>query len=108
LDRTILLLLLAMPTYPYDLHRQLVALGHACGTGRTVHYHVKLLTQDGLVASAWETPQNGGARLIYSITGGYGLFATCRRSTMTVLAVGSNDPITIRQQMLVVHYSLTK
>jgi hypothetical protein len=35
------------------------------------------------------------------------LCATWDRITMTVLAVGSNDSITVRQQMLVRHYSLT-
>jgi DNA-binding PadR family transcriptional regulator len=67
-DITVLQLLCALPTHAYDLERQLAALGHTWSTHGAVNQHLKSLREEGLVTSAWETPQNSRARLIYSIT----------------------------------------
>jgi DNA-binding PadR family transcriptional regulator len=67
-DVAVLQLLWAMPTHPYDLERQLSALGYTWSTHGAVIRHLKGLQAAGLVTSAWETPQDGRARLIYTVT----------------------------------------
>jgi DNA-binding PadR family transcriptional regulator len=67
-DIAILQLLSTLPTHPYDLERQLLAMGQWWSTHGAVNLRLKRLQVDGLVTSAWETPQNSRARLVCSIT----------------------------------------
>jgi DNA-binding PadR family transcriptional regulator len=67
-DVAVLELLCALPSHPYGLERQLAAQGHTWSTHGAVNQRLKRLQEEGLVTNAWETPQNGRARLIYSIT----------------------------------------
>jgi DNA-binding PadR family transcriptional regulator len=68
LDVAILLLLVALPTHPYDLERPLAAFGYVWSKPGTVNQRLKRLRAEGLATSVWETPQHGRARLIYSIS----------------------------------------
>jgi PadR family transcriptional regulator, regulatory protein PadR len=64
----VLQLLCAVSTHPYDVQRSLSALGYAWNTHGAIIQHLKSLQAEGLVTSDWETPQNGRARMVYSIT----------------------------------------
>ena len=68
LDVAILLLLVALPTNPYDLEQPLAAFGYVWSTSGTVSIRLKRLAEEGLVLRTWETPGNERPRLIYSIT----------------------------------------
>jgi PadR family transcriptional regulator, regulatory protein PadR len=57
-----------MPTHPYDLERQLLAMGEWWSRKGGVHRHLKGLQADGMVTSAWHFPSAGPARLVYTIT----------------------------------------
>lgn len=67
-DITILQLVSSLPTHPYDLEQQLLVMGQWWSRKGGVHKQLKSLQDEGLVTSTWQTPQNGRARLIYSIT----------------------------------------
>jgi DNA-binding PadR family transcriptional regulator len=67
-DITVLQLLSTLPTHPYDLERKLLAMGQWWSTHGAVNLRLKRLQAEGLVTNAWETPQYGRARLVYSIT----------------------------------------
>ena len=69
LEAGILTLLLAMPTYAYDLRAPLAALGLPYyANSKPIYRVLKALEQDGMVTRRWDIQEAGPARVIYSIT----------------------------------------
>lgn len=68
LDVAILLLLVALPTNPYDLVRPLATFGYVWSKPGTVSLRLKQLAQEGLVVGTWETAGSDRPRLIYTVT----------------------------------------
>jgi DNA-binding PadR family transcriptional regulator len=67
-DLDLLPLLCILPTHAYDLERQLLAMGAWWSHKGGIHQHLKGLQAQGLVTSAWDFPDAGPARLVYTIT----------------------------------------